>query len=145
MKETLANFRQSDIDRLILAAKKAGVHEVKVTVGINSVTIPLKEPKPVPERRPKRGQLRQPTVYFVGCDDHVKIGVTRGDVRQRMMELSTGQHRELVLLAKIENAKDDLEWELHKRFAAHRTRGEWFKLTPEIQSFIEGLDTRKSE
>lgn len=29
----------------------------------------------------------------------------------------------------------------HRRFAAHRTRGEWFAPAPELLAYIEGLGT----
>lgn len=98
----------------------------------------IKKPPPEPKWPARRSQFC--TLYFVGCDDHVKIGVTNGPVEQRMRSLATAQHRELVLLAKIEDAERKLEKELHQRFAAHRARGEWFKITPEIQSFIDGIN-----
>jgi hypothetical protein len=75
-------------------------------------------------------------IYFIGCDDHVKIGMAQS-VEKRFKALTTGHHRELTLLAVIRDAPGELEFELHQRFAAHRVRGEWFKLVPEIQAYID--------
>lgn len=81
-------------------------------------------------------------VYFIGCDDHVKIGMA-GSVEKRFRALATSHHRELTLLAVIKGASGSLEFELHERFAAHRVRGEWFRLAPDIQAYIDEIKARE--
>jgi hypothetical protein len=56
----------------------------------------------------------------------VKIGTAKIP-EARMAALQTGQPMTLTLLWTHER---DVERALHKRFAAHRVRGEWFDLTP---------------
>lgn len=77
-------------------------------------------------------------IYVIECDGHVKIGITAGSVKKRMKVLSTAHHRELKLLATIENVPGELESRLHQRFAEYRVRGEWFKLEGELKAWIEG-------
>jgi hypothetical protein len=43
----------------------------------------------------------------------------------------------LEILAVLPGA--DRERQLHKRFAVHRVRGEWFRQDPEILTFIDSL------
>jgi hypothetical protein len=63
-------------------------------------------------------------VYFIQGGDLVKIGYTT-NIRQRLYDLQTSAPIDLVLLGLIPGTRA-LEKEYHKRFAAHRVRGEWF-------------------
>ena len=100
--------------------------------------IDVTDPEPADTRRP-RVELPDPvnTVYFFGCGDYIKIGVTSGPVERRLKSIATSHHQEIVILATIQNAPSDLEFNLHQRFAGHRVRGEWFAAAPEILAFIE--------
>lgn len=91
-----------------------------------TVGVPASETAPIPDN-----------IYFIGCDGHVKIGITAGKVEKRLKTMSTGHYSELTILATIHGVDGALEIELHQRFAQHRVRGEWFKLCPEIEAFIE--------
>lgn len=79
------------------------------------------------------------TIYFIeavgtGC---VKIG--RG--ANRLSSLQTGCPFELKVLATT-FGPIRLESELHRRFAEHRVRGEWFVLSPAIQAYIRDMARR---
>lgn len=72
---------------------------------------------------------RTPTTYLIAADDSplVKIGYTGGDPMKRLAGLQTGQPATLRL---VRFWPGDYERALHRRFAQHRKRGEWFDLRP---------------
>jgi hypothetical protein len=94
------------------------------------------------KRAEKIASLVIPTnVYFIGCEGNVKIGIANS-IEGRLKTLATGHYNELTLLAVVKDAPGTLEYELHQRFAAHRLRGEWFRLVPEIQAYIDEVNNR---
>jgi Meiotically up-regulated gene 113 len=78
-------------------------------------------------------------VYFcqAASGGPVKIGYA-SDAEQRLKTLQTSHATELQLLNAIEGSFED-EKALHKRFAAYRIKGEWFKYTGAVKRYIEGL------
>lgn len=71
-------------------------------------------------------------LYFVQCQDYLKIGVA-ADVALRIMTLQTGCPYELKLIGTIrcQNAiEDEAIW--HEKLARYHLRGEWFKI-PELE------------
>ncbi|MDE2100302.1 MAG: GIY-YIG nuclease family protein [Patescibacteria group bacterium] len=78
-------------------------------------------------------------IYFVRANGRgaVKIGYAT-DVEARVRALQTSHHSPLKLLAFISGTQKD-EAELHKRFAAYRINGEWFKVTGALKKYIETL------
>lgn len=72
------------------------------------------------------------TVYLLGDwekDDYYKIGVTRGDVYNRIKKLQTGNGGEIYLVSKYETEHPFLmEKMLHIRFQSDKVINEWFKL-----------------
>lgn len=68
-------------------------------------------------------------VYFIQDSNtcHIKIGYTSGDPAERMAALQTGNPGKLVLLCHFEPADQAYENTLHRRFAADRVQGEWFR------------------
>jgi hypothetical protein len=74
-------------------------------------------------------------IYFIqaGDDGPVKIGLAR-DVWKRLSNLQTGVPTRLRLLGIIDGSAQK-EKLLHRQFAAHRLRGEWFSFHP---SMLEG-------
>ncbi len=78
---------------------------------------------------------REPIVYFIACGDElIKIGHTT-NLRSRLRSLRTATPKELRVLLIIPGARDD-EQELHRKFEAHRVRGEWFSQCDVITEFI---------
>lgn len=74
-------------------------------------------------------------VYFASANDkQVKIGFTRS-LRQRLHDLRTASSEFLIVKGVMRGTEND-EKELHERFKAYWTRGEWFRLSPEIEAFI---------
>jgi hypothetical protein len=96
--------------------------------------------EPRARRQPAR-RLEQ--IYIIGFDgdDRVKIGIT-GDLKARLRSFATGNPSEIkVHVAFSGNVRD--ERELHRRFAADRLKGEWFRLSTAITEFI--IENRKKE
>lgn len=75
-------------------------------------------------------------VYFIKCNEYVKIGVAM-DVEQRLYELQTGNPYNLVLIGKIPGGYRT-EGILHKRFREMHIVREWFILTQEMVDIAEG-------
>lgn len=77
-------------------------------------------------------------LYFALAEGvgHIKIGFTDGeDAGERLATLQTGSPVPLRLLGTLPGSLED-EKDLHRRFAAHRVTGEWFKPVPELLAII---------
>ncbi len=80
------------------------------------------------------------TIYFAGCGEHyVKIGFTAGYVEHRLKVLQIGAPERLTIVAEFPGTMQD-ETALHRRFAAYRTVGEWFRREGEVSAFIGRLE-----
>jgi len=78
-------------------------------------------------------------IYFIKevGGEYVKIGYTSGNTpADRIQTLQIGNPRELVLLY-AEPGEQDRERLFHRIFADDRVRGEWFKLSPTLQGYID--------
>lgn len=75
-------------------------------------------------------------VYFVQAGDggNIKIGVS-GNPETRVAGLQTGSDEPLRILATIPGGRA-VEKELHRRFAALRVKGEWFRPEQELLDLI---------
>lgn len=83
-------------------------------------------------------------VYFItDGSGHVKIGWAV-NVGNRLAELQSGNPNQLILMASVPGGCS-VERDLHRRFAGHRVRGEWFTLAPEIADFIEKIPAAKTK
>jgi len=76
-------------------------------------------------------------LYFIGCGDAVKIGVS-SDPNGRLEALATGAPGRLHLIAMIPKS-GHLESKCHKKIAHLHIHGEWFQYTSEINSLIKEL------
>lgn len=75
-------------------------------------------------------------VYVIRCEQFVKIGKTT-QKENRIASMQTANPFELVVLAIIDaDDGNELERDLHKRFARYRHRGEWFKDTGWLANWI---------
>jgi hypothetical protein len=81
-------------------------------------------------------RLAPQSVYFIRVGDRVKIGLSR-DVERRLRAHQISSPDPLSIWHLVEG---DLETErrLHRQFADARIRGEWFRITPEIEAFVSG-------
>jgi hypothetical protein len=85
-----------------------------------------------------RNDQQQTSTYVIEAvgTGTVKIGKST-NVGARMATLQTSTPSELRLVAVL---KGDIENNLHRRFAAHRLNGEWFRFDDEIKSAIESIE-----
>lgn len=69
-------------------------------------------------------------VYILFDGEYYKIGVTTSDrYKRRLQNLSTGNARNLQLIAYVESPfAKDIERQLHRRFKCNRVKNEWFWL-----------------
>lgn len=76
-------------------------------------------------------------IYFIqaGTNGPIKIGQTSNGIKERMAQLQTGCPYELKLIW-LYTGDDFTEQDLHKEFAHERVRGEWFRPTKDLFSFI---------
>jgi hypothetical protein len=90
----------------------------------------------VPNREIREPIVHPQRVYFIQAEgtSFVKIGTSQGHVK-RLSGMQTGCPLPLLLLGTCPGGTDE-EFEIHKRFAHLRERGEWFRLEPELQDFI---------
>ena len=79
-------------------------------------------------------------VYFFQStgSNIVKIGKTF-DLQRRQKTIENSHGYEVNLLKAIRVPDDSHERAIHKKFKKIRLKGEWFKLTPKLKEFIEGL------
>ena len=81
-------------------------------------------------------------VYFIANQRKtvVKIGIANNP-QKRLKTFQTANHEELIILRilKVKNRTEafQIETALHRKFIKHHIRGEWFKLTRTVESFIE--------
>jgi hypothetical protein len=77
------------------------------------------------------------SVYFVTCREAnaVKIGSSL-EPHARLPEIQWGCPLPLTLEAVRPGGNSEQEFELHRRFADDRIRGEWFRITPMIEAIM---------
>lgn len=83
-------------------------------------------------------RVNQCGVYFLRSQGFVKIGYATDLVRRmEALQIANPIDLELVLFLQTRTLSDavTLERALHRRFAQHRHRGEWFRDCPEIGAF----------
>lgn len=81
-------------------------------------------------------------VYFIENVEtgRIKVGFTTSTVASRLAKLQTGSDCELRLLGFVEVVKGVglAEAQLHRKFAAHHHRGEWYsrEILPEVLAIL---------
>ena len=84
-------------------------------------------------------------VYFITNQRKtvVKIGIAKKP-QERLKTFQTANYEKLIILKTIKlKSRDEafqLETALHRKFKKFHIRGEWFKLTGTVQSFIENYN-----
>ena len=76
-------------------------------------------------------------VYFVRCQDRVKIGYSEDPVK-RLSKINTDAPYPCDLVGYV-SVDDFPERELHERFAGLRVHGEWFAPSPDLEAFVVSL------
>lgn len=76
-------------------------------------------------------------IYLIASPaDLIKLGISR-DPDARFASLQSGHHDTLRLLATVSGFPED-ESALHSLLVAYRVRGEWFRIGPWLDTFMEG-------
>jgi hypothetical protein len=101
------------------------------------------KPRPTPdqvaryyERRLGEPRGKLTTIYAIRSGDAVKIGIS-WDPKDRLSGLQTGSPHSLELLGTADRVSPKLEKLIHIRLEAHRLKGEWFRITPEVQQVVD--------
>ena len=84
--------------------------------------------------------MNKPLVYFVQCNEFVKIGrSTQLPLTLRSLQRGNPYGLEVVAVISCESTErmSELEADLHRQFKEHRIRGEWFFLCPKIETYIK--------
>ncbi|ABB33266.1 Putative helicase A859L [Geobacter metallireducens RCH3] len=84
-------------------------------------------------------------VYFIKSESshEIKIGYTAGPIEKRITSLQTAHSSNLRVLATVPGTRE-YEKELHRKFADHRLKGEWFAPHHDLVSFIAVLKDNDS-
>lgn len=82
------------------------------------------------------------SVYFVKCEDFIKIGMTH-NVKGRMCALSTSNPFPLTCIGTLPGGKAFEAW-LHARFQCERQSGEWFHFRGAVAAFVRECVTPRS-
>jgi DNA-binding XRE family transcriptional regulator len=77
-------------------------------------------------------------IYFIKHTEFVKIGFT-DNIKNRLSQLQVSCPVKICVIGLIQGNIDD-EIRFHQMFKTEWCHGEWFKLTDEIQKYIESLD-----
>lgn len=102
-------------------------------VGLVAEQVEL-EPPPARTRKPLRRSTPTDLVYAIYSVGHIKFGVS-SNVTRRSYSFSTASPAPIVLLATVKGS-NDLELGIQRRLEAARAVGEWFRITPEVRSFV---------
>lgn len=89
-------------------------------------------------------QEEHSVVYFIRCEDFIKIGTTRDSASRRMAEFTTGSPFDYSVVAEV-CGDQRLEKKLHKIFSDYRHRREWFRIEGELQNFLSAIQGAKPE
>lgn len=97
----------------------------------------IRSAEPIQLRKPLRPSRPNDVVYAIYSAGHIKFGVS-SNVTRRRHSFTTASPAPVVLLATVEGS-NDLELAIQRRLGAFRTRGEWFRLSPEVREFVEQI------
>ncbi len=128
MEESIADYVKRVVDR---APELTDEHVIKLRALLLRPPMDHRQPRP-------------PDIYFVRADSptgEIKIGKSTFP-RGRLLSLQTGSAYPLEIVALIPEGGDELEQELHVRFAHLRMAGEWFRPGADLWAYIETLEAR---
>jgi hypothetical protein len=137
-REPLLRYELSQIGRALAAELKAADRAAQaLREDLSSLHEAFRELRAMVEAAAPKDE-RRGFVYLIGHPRAVKIGWSDRHPAEpggRLSTLQIASYEDLQLLGLIE-APFSLERELHRRFAAHWIRGEWFARTEEILDYF---------
>lgn len=136
------HITDANVSQLLKTLKERSpgqVHKVTLEAGTGRITISR---LPINFMIPHRhSESTDGWTYFVRADEFVKIGFAK-EVRSRLPRLQTSSPVKLQLLMAIEG-KASLERDFHRKFAALRAHGEWFKLDGALSAYLDRFCLRQ--
>lgn len=83
--------------------------------------------------------INNTSIYFVQADGYnlVKIGITTGELKDRLVTLQPGSPVPLRLYAFVSGVTHHDERQLHEDLTDQWSHGEWFHVGPELQTFMD--------
>lgn len=82
------------------------------------------------------------SIYAVKAGDFIKIGFTKGDVRERIAQLQTGCPMELQLIGTGPGGRY-MESSIHAILKDYRAHGEWFRDEPIVREIFTSISTTR--
>lgn len=103
----------------------------------NAPAAPAQTPRPVYAAKPSPAERKGSVVYFFRSGPFIKIGTTM-NLKHRLQNVQTSHPTPIVLAGSTKGDKR-LERELHRRFAALRVNGEWFREVDDLAVYVANL------
>lgn len=104
-------------------------------------TAPKFKPGSIPAEPIKKPRKKPCFVYFIRDGEMVKIGRSTAPV-SRMLSLAGGNGRQLEMLGTMPG-DHKREKALHRRFARHHIKGEWFHLAAPILEYMSEIKRKR--
>ncbi|MBN9469964.1 MAG: GIY-YIG nuclease family protein [Bosea sp.] len=98
---------------------------------------PAQTPRPLYAAKPSPAVRKGSVVYFFRSGPFIKIGTTM-NLKHRLQNVQTSHPTPIVLAGSTKGDKR-LERELHRRFAALRVNGEWFREVDDLAVYVANL------
>lgn len=114
-------------------------YNTEILAGMMGLTVVEYQRRYPTERRQTMDKRR--VVYFISASPNLRVGCLvkigmASNARRRLAAIQVHHPKPLHLLATITGGRP-LERDIHERFAESRTRGEWFRITPELKAYIK--------
>jgi Meiotically up-regulated gene 113 len=126
--QAYAGYAKRTAKRMLSATRKRHAHKLAAEIlsgdDLPEIIMPTNSP----------GGLGLGYIYFAKSGQYVKIGFTQ-NLPGRFMDFAVATPEPHVLVHYEVGTRDE-EKAYHQRFAEHRVRGEWFKLSAEIAAFV---------
>lgn len=111
------------------------IREFDAQISLHILDVLKSERAPIENKRPTKQNLTSASqIYFIKCEDRVKIGFTN-DLKSRLPCLQTGSPFPMEILFAMPGdvAKEKA---LHKQFSKYHITGEWFQYSEPIEAYI---------
>jgi len=131
--ETKTILKEIEIE-LINKSQTKYIHEI-IKKKTNSFEIDY-----IKKIKGKEFSKNKKVIYFIQQenDGAIKIGISN-NFKKRLRQLQTGSPYKLNILTII-NGDEELEKQLHSKFAEYRLSGEWFKPVEKLVNYINKLE-----
>ena len=132
--ELSVNKKKTFAEKILMVARLTGDQSLLDPKSFRNPP-PLSEWPVLSERKSRRGLNGH--VYFIQAGEFIKIGYA-ADPNKRLLSIKTGSPLPVKIIHFFPGTMKD-ERSLHSRFSHLRAEGEWFRVEPDLVSFIDGL------